>query len=112
LLLLLAPTRKGEWAGAFTGVVNDQTHPIGGHARRHIRPCWMCGESPARPVAIATPAGTYVCSDWNNGICVSAHRAPGVTPYNVGYVFGPNYTYTAITDLPQPVVTYYKLGPN
>ena len=30
----------------------------------------------------------------------------------VGYVYGPNYTYTALTDIPQPVVTYYKLGSN
>jgi hypothetical protein len=27
-------------------------------------------------------------------------------------VFGPNYSYTAVSDVPQPVVTYYKLGSN
>src|SRR5689334_22711474 len=72
-----------------------------------------CAENPPPPpgaVAVATPAGTFVCTDWNNGICTSAHRAAGVVPYNVGYVFGPSYTYVATTDLPEPVVTYYKLG--
>lgn len=71
-----------------------------------------CAENPPPPgaVAVATPAGTYVCTTWNNGICVSAHRAAGVVPYKVGYVFGPSYAYTTTTDLPEPLVTYYKLG--
>ena len=72
-----------------------------------------CAENPPPPpagVAVAAPAGPFVCTDWNNGICVSAHHTAGVAPYNVGYVFGPNYTYVATTDLPQPVVTYYNLG--
>jgi hypothetical protein len=58
------------------------------------------------------PAGakTYVCTKWQDGICVSTHRVKGTPPYKVGYVFGPSYSYTALTDLPQPVVTYYKLG--
>lgn len=75
-----------------------------------------CAENspPAAPmvVAAAAPADAYVCTKWDNGMCVSTHRVKGMAPYNVGYVFGPNYTYTAITDLPEPVVTYYKLGSN
>jgi hypothetical protein len=68
--------------------------------------------------AIALTAGgpasakTYVCVKWDNGVCVSMHRVKGEqpAPYAVGYVFGPKYSYTAVSDIPQPVVTYYKLG--
>lgn len=35
-----------------------------------------------------------------------------VTVYRVGYVFGPNYTYTDYTALPQPVVVRYHLRHN
>lgn len=55
-------------------------------------------------------AKTYVCTKWDNGVCVSMHRVKGTPPYAVGYSFGPNYSYTNLTDIPQPVVTYYKLG--
>ena len=60
----------------------------------------------------AAPAASknYVCTKWDNGVCVSVHRVKGTPPYAVGYVFGPSYSYTAVTDLPQPVVTYYHLG--
>jgi hypothetical protein len=61
--------------------------------------------------SIAKDPKTYVCTKWDNGICLSMHRVKGTPPPRaVGYVFGPNYTYTAVTDLPQPVVTYYHLG--
>jgi hypothetical protein len=56
------------------------------------------------------PAKTYVCTKWDNGVCVSTHRVKGTPPYAVGYVFGPNYTYTTVADIPPPVVSYYKLG--
>ena len=55
-------------------------------------------------------AKTYVCTKWDNGVCVSTHRVKGTAPYAVGYVFGPSYSYTTVGDIPQPVVTYYKLG--
>jgi hypothetical protein len=75
-----------------------------------------CADNPPPPppaaVAVAAPANAYVCTQWNNGMCVSTHRVPGPAPYAVGYVFGPDYTYTAVTDLPQPLVTYYSLGSN
>lgn len=63
-------------------------------------------------VASAAPAAakTYVCTKWDNGVCVSMHRVKGTPPRAVGYVYGPNYTYTTLSDIPQPVVTYYKLG--
>jgi hypothetical protein len=53
---------------------------------------------------------TYVCTKWDNGVCLSMKRVKGTPPRAVGYVFGPNYTYTPVTDLPAPAVTYYKLG--
>jgi len=55
-------------------------------------------------------AKTYVCTKWDNGVCVSMHRVKGTPPQAVGYVYGPNYAYTTLSDIPQPVVTYYKLG--
>ena len=70
--------------------------------------------SAAAVAGSAAPASakTYVCVKWDNGVCVSMHRVKGEmpAPYAVGYAFGPNYSYTAVTDIPQPVVTYYKLG--
>ena len=61
--------------------------------------------------AAPAPAKTYVCTKWDNGICVGMHRVKGTPPARaVGYVYGPTYAYTALTDIPQPVVTYYKLG--
>lgn len=64
-------------------------------------------------VALSAPpaqAKTYVCTKWDNGVCLSAHRVKGTPPYKVGYVFGPNYTYTTYSAVPQPVVTYYHLN--
>jgi hypothetical protein len=64
----------------------------------------------ALPAIPGASAKTYVCTKWKDGVCVSTHRVKGDPPYKVGYVFGPNYTYTTYSDLPQPVVTYYKLN--
>src|ERR1700750_2168974 len=60
--------------------------------------------------AAPASAKTYVCTKWDNGVCVSTHRVKGTPPYATGYVFGPSYSYTTLGDIPQPVVTYYKLG--
>ena len=39
-----------------------------------------------------------------------AHRHHAhVTVYRVGYAFGPSYTYTDYSALPQPIVTRYHL---
>ena len=55
---------------------------------------------------------TYVCTKWNDGVCVSTHRVKGTDPYKVGYAFGPTYSYTTYSTLPAPVSTYYKLDSN
>jgi hypothetical protein len=64
-------------------------------------------------VALTTaPAAskTYVCTRWQDGVCVTQKRVKGRPPYQVGYVFGPDYAYTSVTDIPAPVVSYYHLG--
>jgi hypothetical protein len=68
--------------------------------------------SGAALVVSASPvsAKTYVCTKWKDGVCVSMHRVKGTPPLAVGYVYGPNYAYTSLSDIPQPVVSYYKLG--
>jgi hypothetical protein len=72
----------------------------------------LSGAAVALTVAPApsAQAKTYVCTKWDDGVCVSTKRVKGTPPRAVGYVFGPNYTYTTIGDLPGPAVTYYKLG--
>ena len=56
---------------------------------------------------------TYVCTKWKDGVCVSTHRVKGSpAAYKVGYVFGPNYSYTTYSTIPGPVTTYYKLDSN
>jgi hypothetical protein len=62
--------------------------------------------------AVPSGAKTFVCTKWNDGVCVSMHRVKGTPPYATGYVFGPSSTYTSYSDLPQPVVSYYKLSPD
>lgn len=37
------------------------------------------------------------------------HHHAHVTVYRVGYAFGPSYTYTDFSTLPQPIVTRYHL---
>jgi hypothetical protein len=62
---------------------------------------------------IAAPTTGFTCTKWKDGVCVSTHRVRGApAPFAVGYSFGPNYTYTAVRDIPQPVVSYYHLDPN
>jgi hypothetical protein len=71
----------------------------------------LAGAAVALTVAPAADSKvkTYVCTKWRDGVCVSTHRVKGVAPYKVGYVFGPDYSYTTYSTLPQPVVTYYHL---
>jgi hypothetical protein len=62
--------------------------------------------------AAADPRVTgEVCTKYKNGTCVSTHKVRG-TPYKVGYVFGPSYTYTTLSDLPQTVVVQEHLSPD
>jgi hypothetical protein len=62
--------------------------------------------------AAPTSAKTYTCTKWKDGVCVSVHRVKGTPPFATGYVFGSTYAYTPLSDLPQPVVSYYHLGTN
>ena len=55
-----------------------------------------------------TVAKGVTCTKYVNGVCTETHKVK----YKVGYVFGPTYTYTPITDLPQTVVTQYSLSPD
>ena len=67
----------------------------------------------ASPPDPAAPPKISSCSKWEAGICLSVQRAKGASaPYAVGYVFGPRYAYTPISDIPPPVVTYFKLQPD
>jgi hypothetical protein len=43
---------------------------------------------------------------------VARHHHHHITVYRVGYAFGPSYTYTDYTALPQPIVTRYHLRDN
>jgi hypothetical protein len=58
------------------------------------------------------------CAKWRHGHCVRwANRGYAMSTarhnrYRVGYVFGPNYTYTEVAALPQPYVTRYHLTPD
>jgi len=60
----------------------------------------------------ATPSearrtGPVTCAHWRHGHCVAWRSR-----YNVGYVFGPSYGYTAYSALPGPFVTRYHLHDN
>ena len=56
---------------------------------------------------------TYVCTHWKDGVCVTAHRVKGApAPHAVGYVFGPDYTYTTYSAIPSQVTGYYHLDSN
>jgi hypothetical protein len=67
----------------------------------------------AAPTYSKEPVTGFTCTKWKDGVCVATHRVRGApAPYATGYVFGPNYTYTAVSDIPQPVVGYYHLDPN
>ena len=60
----------------------------------------------------ATPSearrtGPVTCAKWRHHHCVG-----GRSRYNVGYVFGPSYAYTAFGALPVPIVHRYHLRNN
>ncbi len=55
--------------------------------------------------ATARHAHQYACTRYRHGHCVAMHR------YNVGYAFGPSYSYVDMGALPGTVVTRYHLGP-
>jgi hypothetical protein len=64
-------------------------------------------------------ARAMVCHKYRHGHCVAMYRVAARpvmvrhgTRYRVGYRFGPDYSYTAYSALPQPYVTRYHLRPN
>ena len=50
--------------------------------------------------------GDATCAHWRHGTCMAWRPR-----YNVGYMFGPSYTYIDVGGLPGTVVTRYHLGP-
>lgn len=50
--------------------------------------------------------GDVTCAHWRHGACLAWRPR-----YNVGYMFGPNYSYVGVDTLPGTVVTRYHLGP-
>src|SRR5437660_504333 len=58
--------------------------------------------------AVAKDVKGVVCTKYVNGVCTDTHKVR----YKVGYVFGPTYSYTAISDIPPAVVTQYSLSPD
>ena len=57
--------------------------------------------------AEARRTGPVTCAKWRHGHCLAWRPR-----YNVGYVFGPNYTYTEFGALPGTFVTRYHLRHN
>jgi hypothetical protein len=57
-----------------------------------------------------------VCKKVKDGVCVTYQRltrgAAARARYNVGYSFGPTYTYTDVSTIPGTVVTEYGLKPS
>jgi hypothetical protein len=57
------------------------------------------------------------CAKYRHGRCVQWNRltrgqARRQAAYQVGYTFGPDYSYTEVSTLPGPFVTRYHLGPD
>jgi hypothetical protein len=56
-----------------------------------------------------------VCNKVKDGVCVNYQRltrgAAARAKYQVGYSFGPTYTYTDLSTIPTTVVTEYGLKP-
>jgi hypothetical protein len=56
------------------------------------------------------------CTKYRHGQCVASRRltrgAAARAGYRVGYAFGPDYSYTDYSSLPQPIVTRYHLRDN
>ena len=61
---------------------------------------------------------TTVCTKWRHGTCVRSHtvwrsaRAMPHQRYRVGYVFGPDYSYSAYNTIPTRYVSRYNLNPD
>jgi hypothetical protein len=57
-----------------------------------------------------------VCDKVKDGVCVTYKRltrgAAARAAYDVGHVFGPSYTYTDVTTIPNTVATEYGVTPS
>lgn len=53
----------------------------------------------------ARRTGPVTCAHWRHGHCMAWRSR-----YNVGYMFGPSYSYVDVNTLPGPIVTRYHLG--
>ncbi len=60
-------------------------------------------------------SGVVVCDKVKDGVCVTYKRltqgAAARATFDVGHVFGPTYTYTDVSTIPQAVVTEYGVKP-
>lgn len=69
----------------------------------------------ASPAPARHYSNVIACSGWRHGQCVAWNRLTRgqAKRIQVGYVFGPNYSYYAdVNSLPQQVVTEYHLSPD
>lgn len=70
----------------------------------------------AVPVEAKHYSNMTKCTKYRHGRCVAWHRMTRKQArhamYRVGYRFGPRYSYTTVTALPQPIVTQYSLSPD
>jgi hypothetical protein len=73
----------------------------------------LLGLSAAAVAVTAMPAqagqhitGPVTCAHRHHGVCTAVRPR-----YNVGYVFGPSYSYVEPSALPGTIVTRYHLGP-
>lgn len=73
----------------------------------------------AVPAEARHHARHMACTKYRHHRCVAMHRVmarPAMvrhgTRYRVGYVFGPDYRYTAYSALPHTYVTRYHLDPD
>jgi hypothetical protein len=66
-------------------------------------------------LTIAAPAearrtGPMTCAQWHHHHCMAWRPRAGA--WNVGYVFGPNYGYSAYNTIPRVYAHRYNLDPN
>jgi Ni/Co efflux regulator RcnB len=71
------------------------------------------GTAAVAMTATAPASARTTCARWRHGHCVTYVRTarPRAHRYRVGYVFGPNYSYTSYRALPRRYVTRYRLAP-
>src|SRR3982750_3613217 len=76
----------------------------------------LTGLTTAAPATAKRYSNQTTCTKYRHGRCVTWKRltraqARRAALYRVGYRFGPRYSYTAYSALPQPIITQYNLRP-